>query len=116
MLSIPYLEYSNTELKSIEQFVDDGGTLLLMDDYGYGNSLLEYLDLDVRFSNRPLLDPLFCFKNQRMPKITDFSTEVQENNINIMVLNHATTLANTVDVEVIAWSSDTSFLDMNEED
>ena len=68
LLAIPYLEYSNEELSRIKRFVEDGGTLLLMDDYGYGNSVMAYLGASVRFTNQPLLDPFFCYKNQWLPE------------------------------------------------
>ncbi len=114
LISIPYLEFSDDELASIKRFVDSGGTLLLMDDYGYGNSVLAYLGVSVRFSNKPLLDPLFSYKNQWLPRITDFSPEIAESGIDAIVLNHATTLFNTTASETIAWSSSSSFLDINE--
>ena len=114
LVVIPYLEYSNEELSKMKRFVDDGGTLLLMDDYGYGNSVLAYLGIGIRFTNKPLLDPLFCYKNQWLPRITDLAPEVRKNGIDVIVLNHATTLTNVEEAEVIAWSSTTSFLDINE--
>ncbi len=114
LISIPYLEFSDDELASIKQFVDDGGTLLLMDDYGYGNSVLEYLGASVRFSNEPLLDPLFCYKNQWLPRVMDFSPQVKASGIDAVVLNHATTLTSARESETIAWSSSSSFLDTNE--
>jgi len=114
LVAIPYLEYSNEELSKVKRFVDNGGTLLLMDDYGYGNSVLAYLGVGIRFTNKPLLDPLFCYKNQWLPRITDFAPEVKESGIEAIVLNHATTLTNVEEAEVIAWSSTTSFLDINE--
>jgi hypothetical protein len=114
LVSIPYLEYSNSELAAIKRFVEDGGTLLLMDDYGHGNAILAYLGLDVRFSNRPLLDPLFCYKNQGMPRITDFSPELREDGVAVLMLNNATALTNVADSAAIAWSSSASFLDTDE--
>jgi len=114
LVVIPYLEYTDEELSKMKRFVDDGGTLLLMDDYGYGNSILAYLGVGVRFTNKPLLDPLFCYKNQSMPRITDFAPKVKESGIEIITLNHATTLTNTIESEAIAWSSNSSFLDINE--
>jgi len=114
LVVIPYLEYTDEELSKMKRFVDDGGTLLLMDDYGYGNSVLAYLGVGVRFTNKPLLDPLFCYKNQSMPRITDFAPKVKESGIEIITLNHATTLTNTIESEAIAWSSNSSFLDINE--
>jgi hypothetical protein len=114
LVAIPYLEYSQEELSRIKQFIVDGGTLLLMDDYGYGNNVLAYLGVDVRFTNKPLLDPLFCYRNQSMPRITDFAPEVKESGVDVIMLNHATSLTNTIESETVAWSSSSSFLDINE--
>lgn len=116
LVAIPYLTYTDEELAKLKRFVEDGGTLLLMDDYGYGNSVLAYLGVDVRFSNKPLLDPLFNYRNQRLPKIIDFVPKVKEDGINTVVLNHATALTNVELPAVIAWSSAASFLDMNEDE
>jgi hypothetical protein len=114
LVVIPCLEYSTEELAEIRRFAHYGGSLLLMDDYGHGNSVLEFLDLNIRFTKSPLLDPLFCYKNQQLPKIIDLEPEVKENGINVVVLNHATTLTDVEQTEVLAWSSETSFLDIND--
>jgi len=114
LVAIPYLDYTDEELAEVKRLVDNGGTLLLMDDYGYGNSVLAYLDVSARFTNKPLLDPLFNYKNQSLPRITDFALEVKENGIDVIMFNHATTLTNVIELEAIAWSSSTSFLDINE--
>ncbi len=114
LVAIPYLEYSDEELSHIKEFVNNGGMLLLMDDYGFGNTVLAYLGLDVRFANKPLLDPLFCYKNQWMPRITDFTAKVKETGVDAITLNHATALTYVKQQEAIAWSSKSSFLDMNE--
>lgn len=112
LISIPYKPYKDNELEAYESFVDNGGTLILMDDFGYGNSILEYLNVDNRFSGTPLLDPLYCYKNQWFPEITDFSPSVSKN-VKEVILNHATALINTENTQVIAWSSPNSFLDQN---
>ncbi len=114
LVSIPYLGYSNEELLKLKGFIEDGGTLILMDDYGYGNSVLASLGVSVRFTNKPLLDPLFCYKNQWLPRITNLAPRVKENSVDVIVFNHATTLTDVEQTDVIAWSSNTSFLDINE--
>ena len=114
LVAIPYLDYTSQELVNIKRFVDNGGTLLLMDDYGYGNSVLKYLGVPIRFSNKPLLDPLFSYKNQYLPRITDFAPGVKENGIGAIMLNHATRLINVAKPEAVAWSSETSFMDAND--
>jgi hypothetical protein len=112
LISVPYMQYNNGELEQVKIFVDNGGTLVVMDDYGYGNSIMEYFNIDCRFSGDSLLDPLFCYKNQWFPKITDFSPLVNKD-VKLVILNHATSLLNTEHTEVIAWSSSSSFLDHN---
>lgn len=116
LVSIPYIDYTDEELSKIKQFVADGGTLVLMDDYGYGNTVLTYLGVSARFSNKPLLDPLFNYKNQALPRIRDFSPAVKESGVNVILLNHATILTNVAPSETIVWSSAASFLDRNEND
>ena len=115
IVAIPYLRYTDRELARLERFVDDGGMLLLTDDFGYGNDVLAYLGVGARFSGKPLLDPLFCYKNQWMPRITDFAPGIKESGTDSVTLNHATTLANVAAPEAIAWSSSASFLDLNED-
>jgi hypothetical protein len=112
LVAVPYLEYTGDELAAIKRFVDNGGTLLLMDDFGYGNSVLAYLGMEARFTNQLLLDPLFCYKNPAMPRITDFNPKID--GVDEVMLNHATTLANVAEADAIAWSSSASFLDLNE--
>ncbi|MBN2238621.1 MAG: hypothetical protein JW712_02515 [Dehalococcoidales bacterium] len=114
LVAIPYIEYTQSALEFLERFVNNGGTLLLMDDYGYGNQVLGFLGLTMRFSSEPLLDPLFCYKNQWMPKITDFNEDIASENITLVLLNHATTLTD-IDGTILAYSSATSFLDRNED-
>jgi hypothetical protein len=113
LIIIPYLEYSDEELLKLKGFVEQGGTLVLLDDYGFGNEILEYFGLKIRFADKPLLDPLFCYRNQWLPKITDFAPAISQKNITVVVLNHATILQDVPPIDVVAWSSPSSFLDIN---
>ena len=114
LIAIPYQDYTAEELAQIKQFVDAGGSLLLMDDYGYGNNILDYLGVVTRFAASPLLDPLFNFRNQNLPRITDFSSQVKKSKIEVVMFNHATALTGVPESTGIAWSSSASFLDLNE--
>jgi hypothetical protein len=114
LVAIPGLDYSEDDLGRLKRYVNQGGILLLMDDFGYGNSVLSYLGLSARFSNKPLLDPLFCYRNQNLPRITDFKPGVKAAGIEVIVLNHATTLIDVAGEQAIAWSSAASFLDTDE--
>jgi len=114
LIIIPYLDFSDEDMSEIERFIETGGTLLLMDDYGYGNRILEFLGVASRFTNKPMLDPLFNYRSHNMPRITDFAPSVNESGIEVILLNHATALTNIPESAQIAWSSSSSFLDINE--
>jgi hypothetical protein len=114
LIVVPYLEFTSDELGQIESFVSGGGRLILADDYGHGNRILEYLELEVRFSGDRLLDPLSNYKNSLLPRIIHLKADPLTINTESLVLNHATCLLNTVDAGIIALSSSFSFLDEND--
>ena len=113
LILIPYLKYTTVELEQINSFVNRGGRLVLADDYGHGNQILEYLGLRTRFSRETLLDPLLNYKNKQFPKITHLEPSPLTSDIESLVFNHATSLANVATVNTIALSSPFSFLDLN---
>jgi hypothetical protein len=114
LIIIPYMQFTETELDKLSQYVSGGGTLIVLDDYGYGNQILNRLGLNMRFTGKPLLDPLFNYKSKWLPRITDFTPTPITNNVTSIVLNHASTISNVSDNAVVAWSSRFSFLDLND--
>jgi hypothetical protein len=113
LIVIPYAQFTETELDNLRQYVSLGGTLIILDDYGYGNQILSHVGLSMRFTDKPLLDPLFNYKNKWFPRITDFVQTPIAENVTSIVLNYASSLTNTSDTTVVAWSSQFSFLDLN---
>ena len=113
LIIIPYMQFTETELDKLSQYVSGGGTLIVLDDYGYGNQILNRLGLNMRFTGKPLLDPLFNYKSKWLPRITAFTQTPITNNVTSIVLNHASTISNVSDNAVVAWSSRFSFLDLN---
>ena len=113
LILIPYLQSSSTELEALNSFTTQGGTLILADDYEYGNQVLEYLGLKARFSGQPLLDPLANYKNKWFPRISPLQSSSLTNNIESLVFNHATCLTDVEATDVLAQSSSFSFLDLN---
>jgi hypothetical protein len=113
LLVIPYLPYTQDELAGLGGFVRRGGTIILMDDFGFGNKLLEQFGLEARFSGQLLLDPLFCDRNPLLPRVSIFSDESLGHGIHLVTLNRPTVLSVAADDKVLAWSSPSSFLDNN---
>ena len=113
LITIPYAPYRDDELERIKQFILDGGSLAVLDDFGQGNSILKYLGLQVRFSGTPLLDSLFNFKNAELPQITNFEGRLKEKRLRSILLNRPSSLLNVDSTSVLARSSESSFLDSN---
>lgn len=114
LLVIPYADFSETELSRLRRFVQDGGRLVLADDYGTGNQVLAYLDLSARFSGECLRDPVCYYRIQDFPEISSLRPDSLMEGVDNLVLNHATALEGVEPEEVLASSSSFSYLDEND--
>ena len=110
---IPYLRCTPAELGQLKRFVRNGGRLILADDYGYGNQVLESLGLEIRFSGEMLLDPMVNYKSKHFPRIVHLEPDPLTGNIENLSFNHATCLINVTTASTLASSSSFSFLDRN---
>ena len=113
LVTVPYRDYTAAETEQLRFFVAEGGTLVVMDDYGYGNRLLEAFSVPERFAGTPLLDSLFCYRNQWLPQATEISPEIAAQGVNSLLTNHATALLGVPEENVLASSSSVSYLDVN---
>ena len=111
LILIPYLEFSPVELDKLKSFISQGGILVLADDYGFGNQVLEHLGLKARFSGVALIDPLYYHRQKWMPQILHFIPDPITSDIESLVLNHATCLTSVGESDALALSSTVSFLD-----
>jgi len=113
LVVIPYLHYAQDEIADLNRFMLNGGTILLMDDFGFGNDLLERFGVEARFSGELLLDPLFCDRNPLLPRVSLFAEALDKRGINLVTMNRGTTLTGVSEANALAWSSPISFLDVN---
>lgn len=100
----PSQTYSKTEITSIRSYLQEGGRVVLADDFGTGNTLLEGLELSPRFSGQLLQDNLFKEKKM-MPHILLIENTTETNDVKDLVLNYATTLTNLNKNEGLAYAS-----------
>jgi hypothetical protein len=109
----PSMNFSGRESSSIGNFLKNGGIVLLADDFGTGNSLLEGLNVSARFSGEPLADLYYYSKNPDFPIITDFSPSRATDNLSAIVLDRPSYLntGNSSSVIKIGSSSPFSFID-----
>jgi hypothetical protein len=109
----PTKAFSSAEGQIVGDFVRGGGKLLLADDFGSGNSLLEQMGATSRFSNDLVMDLAF----EKQPEFSvafDFTPDPTTANVTTALLNYPSSL--TVDpsnTEILARSSVGSWLDTN---
>lgn len=64
----PDIGYSSLEVEEIKGFLNNGGTLVLIDDFGTGNDILRGLNLSARFLGIIPVD-VFYSKNYNFPEL-----------------------------------------------
>ncbi len=62
------MDFSSLEAEEVREFLENGGTLFIADDFGTANSLLEKLGVKARFSAQPLRD-IFYSKRAEFPVV-----------------------------------------------
>jgi len=112
LIVIPRLRPSEADLEVMDGFTSSGGTLVILDDFAFGNDVLSHLGVDIRFNGGTLMDPLYCHRNAAIPRVelTAAGLATGEGSI---VLDHATWLDGAVGEQVWAWSSYFSYGDTN---
>ena len=109
----PTTPFSASEGAVVGNFIRNGGVLLLADDFGTGNSLLENMGAGSRFSGDLILD-LSYEKQPEFVVCFDIRHDDVTKNVSYLLLNHASSLVlNTSSTQALAYSSLASWLDTN---
>jgi hypothetical protein len=110
----PTIPFQSSETAELRSFLQNGGTVLLADDFGTGNGLLQDLNVSARFSGQALADLYFYSKTSSFPLISDLVPDPLSRNITALMLDHPTyiEILNPSLVKVVALSSPFSFVDL----
>jgi hypothetical protein len=113
----PTRQFTKIEAAFLEGFIRRGGLLLVADNFGSSNSLLDLLGFPVRFDGKLLIDPLFYRRQPIFPAISDFSASEFSTGLTGLVMDYGTVLdiKDQSNVKVLARSSPFSFLDLNQD-
>jgi len=107
----PTKTFTTSEGTIVGDFVRDGGTLLIADDFGTGNSLLSGMGAESRFSGSLVMDLAF----EKQPEFSvcfDFSADQITHNVTTALLNYPSSLTvNTSTTQTLARTSIASWLD-----
>jgi len=113
LVVLPSSPPTRAETDRLRVFLAGGGTLVVMDDFGPGNAVLQGLGVAARFSGQPLADGLFNSRSAHLPRIVDFIPSPITEGVGQLVLNHATVISPLGDLRAVALSSPVSYLDTN---
>jgi len=112
-ISGPSGTYNSEEISSVFKYLREGGTLVLADDFGSGNSILKGLGLKTRFSGRLVVDPLFRGKSSVLTKSVDIAGSFTD--VESLMFNYPTSLQfESSEGKILATSSSFSFFDDNQ--
>jgi len=103
---VPSKPLEPLQAEALEAFVEEGGFLVLLDEYGYSNTLLNRFGLNV--SSYVLCDPLYKWRVSQLP----YAWVGFEGGRFKVLLNYASTLS-PGEAKVLGSSSYFSFLDEN---
>jgi hypothetical protein len=103
----PDRDFTLNEAEAIARFIYSSGQVVLADELGFGNSLLEKLNLSVRIGGGLVLDPLFKERSARLPKARYISDSYTAE----IVLNHASIIQGCS--KPILQTSSFSYIDVN---
>jgi hypothetical protein len=100
----PSSPFSETEVTAMRNYLQEGGRVVLADDFGTGNTLLEGLGISPRFSGELLQDTLFKDR-EMMPRILIIKNTTETTGVKELILNYPTTLTNLRESEGLAYAS-----------
>jgi hypothetical protein len=109
----PRSSFQTGETVKLRTFLEAGGTVLLADDLGTGNALLEGLNVSARFSEKPIADLYFYSRSPSFPLISHFTPGWLSTNLTTIIMDHPSYIEvlNSQSVGVVAFSSSFSFVD-----
>ena len=111
----PRIPFESSETAELRSFMENGGTVLLADDFGTGNGLLQGLNVSARFSGQAIADLYFYSRTPSFPLVSDFVPDPLNRNITALIMDHPTyiEILNSSLVKAIALSSPFSFIDLH---
>lgn len=111
----PRTAFTTEEISYVQEFLTQGGMMLLADDFGTGNQLLTGINASIRLSERLLLDLAF---EKQAPFVNVFSFDNTSSpllaNVSNLLLNYPTRILTTKNATVLAKTTELSWEEKNQ--
>jgi len=89
----PSLDFTEEEILELREFLENGNTLILADDFGTGNEILEGLGLKQRFARGELITPIYS-KNHTYPITSEIVEPALARNVERIVMHEPAVILN----------------------
>ncbi|MCD1294886.1 DUF4350 domain-containing protein [Methanocella sp. CWC-04] len=110
----PSVNYTDAESAMILSFMNDGGQVIVMDDYGTSNSLLDKVGSSISLVQVPLCQEEEYYKRPSFPLVTGILPSGVTDNVTSAVFNHPVSLDVKEGAEIIVYTSGLGWLDLND--
>lgn len=112
----PQANFTVEDCSAIASFMERGGEVVVMDDYGSGNSLLQGINAPIRLCQVPLCQDGDFYRRPSFPVIKDIVRSGIMHNVSSLVFDHPVSLNLTGNASAIASTSQLGWLDYNDDD
>lgn len=89
----PNLDFTDEEIAELGEFLENGNAIILADDFGTGNQILESLGLEQRFGRGELITPIYS-KNHHYPITAEIMDENLGKNVEKIVMYNPSIILN----------------------
>jgi Domain of unknown function (DUF4350) len=110
----PTREYTAQESSQVASFLQSGGRVVVLDDFGKADSLLRAIGSPITVYGVPLCDYENYHVNHSLPVVNSFNPAVETANVSELVLNHPASLNVSGGGYVLARTSSKAWLDYND--
>lgn len=107
----PSREFTTDDVETVKAYLQDGGRVVIMDDFGSANMLLEGLGVEDRFMDAVLRDGVFFDLKPEFPRVVNSSLHGVES----IVFNYGSVLSLKDESKALALSTPFSYITVNEQ-
>ncbi|GAA0240986.1 DUF4350 domain-containing protein [Haladaptatus pallidirubidus] len=107
----PDKPYNPSARQNLQQFVQNGGTLVIAEDFGsHSNALVQALGVNARFDGHLVRDDRYNYQSPALPVAHNVKNHSYTENVSALTLNHGTAIR-TQNGSAIVQSSGYAYLD-----
>jgi hypothetical protein len=110
----PSVNYTSQEADRVMQFLQQGGRVIVMDDFGTANSLLGNISAPISITHTPVCQDLDYYKKPSFPIVGNIAGSSITANVSSLVFNHPAPLQVSEGVDVLARTTVMGWLDPND--